>query len=220
MRRPSSCTPASPATSPAAIFVAGISAWYMLQAPAHGAGPPLVPHGGAVRRAVHRRRDHPGRRAGLRRRPGAADQAGRDGRPVEDRERRRCRSTWWPSRRRRQQTNYGQLQVPYALSLLVTHSLDGTVPGVDTAGAAGGASASATASRPWRRCRRSPANPDDADALAPVPMRTRRISATASWCSATPTDVDHGHRRPDRHRRARHHSAGGADLLVVPGRWW
>lgn len=29
------------------------------------------------------------------------------------------------------QTNYGQLQVPYALSLLVTHSFDGTVPGLD-----------------------------------------------------------------------------------------
>jgi cytochrome d ubiquinol oxidase subunit I len=29
------------------------------------------------------------------------------------------------------QVNHGQLQVPYALSLLVTHSLDGTVPGVD-----------------------------------------------------------------------------------------
>ncbi|MFC5527175.1 cytochrome ubiquinol oxidase subunit I [Rhodanobacter ginsengisoli] len=29
------------------------------------------------------------------------------------------------------QMNHGQLQVPYALSLLVTHSLDGTVPGVD-----------------------------------------------------------------------------------------
>lgn len=30
------------------------------------------------------------------------------------------------------QVNHGQVQVPYALSLLVTHSLDGTVPGVDT----------------------------------------------------------------------------------------
>jgi cytochrome d ubiquinol oxidase subunit I len=30
------------------------------------------------------------------------------------------------------QTNYGQIQVPYALSLLVTHSLTGTVPGIDT----------------------------------------------------------------------------------------
>lgn len=29
-----------------------------------------------------------------------------------------------------EQTNYGQVQVPAALSLLVTHSLDGTVPGV------------------------------------------------------------------------------------------
>ena len=29
------------------------------------------------------------------------------------------------------QTNYGQIQVPYALSLLVTHSLTGSVPGVD-----------------------------------------------------------------------------------------
>jgi len=29
------------------------------------------------------------------------------------------------------QTNYGAVQVPYALSLLVTHSLDGTVPGVE-----------------------------------------------------------------------------------------
>jgi cytochrome d ubiquinol oxidase subunit I len=29
------------------------------------------------------------------------------------------------------QTNYGQVQVPYALSLLVTHSLTGTVPGID-----------------------------------------------------------------------------------------
>ncbi len=29
------------------------------------------------------------------------------------------------------QVNRGQLQVPYALSLLVTHSMDGTVPGVD-----------------------------------------------------------------------------------------
>ena len=29
------------------------------------------------------------------------------------------------------QSNRGQVQVPYALSLLVTHSLDGTVPGVD-----------------------------------------------------------------------------------------
>ncbi|MGA8277379.1 MAG: cytochrome ubiquinol oxidase subunit I [Rhodanobacteraceae bacterium] len=31
-----------------------------------------------------------------------------------------------------QQTNHGQVQVPYALSLLVTHSLNGTVSGVDT----------------------------------------------------------------------------------------
>ena len=30
------------------------------------------------------------------------------------------------------QANRGQVQVPYALSLLVTHSLDGTVPGFDT----------------------------------------------------------------------------------------
>ncbi|MDA3913621.1 cytochrome ubiquinol oxidase subunit I [Oleiagrimonas sp.] len=30
-----------------------------------------------------------------------------------------------------EQTNHGTLQVPYALSLLVTHSLDGSVPGVD-----------------------------------------------------------------------------------------
>jgi cytochrome d ubiquinol oxidase subunit I len=29
------------------------------------------------------------------------------------------------------QTNHGQIQVPYALSLLVTHSLTGTVPGID-----------------------------------------------------------------------------------------
>jgi cytochrome d ubiquinol oxidase subunit I len=29
------------------------------------------------------------------------------------------------------QTNYGQVQVPYVLSILVTHSLTGTVPGVD-----------------------------------------------------------------------------------------
>lgn len=29
------------------------------------------------------------------------------------------------------QTNYGQVEVPYALSLLVTHSLDGTVPAFD-----------------------------------------------------------------------------------------
>lgn len=29
------------------------------------------------------------------------------------------------------QTNYGEVQIPYALSLLVTHSLDGTVPGFD-----------------------------------------------------------------------------------------
>ncbi|MGA9335584.1 MAG: cytochrome ubiquinol oxidase subunit I [Rudaea sp.] len=32
----------------------------------------------------------------------------------------------------REQVNHGQIQVPGALSLLVTHSLDGTVPGVDT----------------------------------------------------------------------------------------
>jgi cytochrome d ubiquinol oxidase subunit I len=31
----------------------------------------------------------------------------------------------------KEQTNHGQVQVPYALSLLVTHSLDGTVPGID-----------------------------------------------------------------------------------------
>lgn len=31
----------------------------------------------------------------------------------------------------KEQVNHGQVQVPYALSLLVTHSLDGTVPGVD-----------------------------------------------------------------------------------------
>jgi len=30
-----------------------------------------------------------------------------------------------------EQTNYGEVQVPYALSLLVTHSLDGSVPGID-----------------------------------------------------------------------------------------
>jgi len=30
-----------------------------------------------------------------------------------------------------EQANHGEVQVPYALSLLVTHSLDGTVPGVD-----------------------------------------------------------------------------------------
>ncbi|GAB3034150.1 cytochrome ubiquinol oxidase subunit I [Oleiagrimonas citrea] len=29
------------------------------------------------------------------------------------------------------QTNHGELQIPYALSLLVTHSVDGSVPGVD-----------------------------------------------------------------------------------------
>jgi cytochrome bd ubiquinol oxidase subunit I len=29
------------------------------------------------------------------------------------------------------QTNYGEIQIPYALSLLVTHSLSGSVPGVD-----------------------------------------------------------------------------------------
>ncbi|MEO8779019.1 MAG: cytochrome ubiquinol oxidase subunit I, partial [Rhodanobacter sp.] len=32
----------------------------------------------------------------------------------------------------KEQVNHCQLQVPYALSLLVTHSLDGTVPGFDT----------------------------------------------------------------------------------------
>ena len=31
----------------------------------------------------------------------------------------------------KEQKNYGDIQLPYALSLLVTHSLDGTVPGVD-----------------------------------------------------------------------------------------
>ena len=31
----------------------------------------------------------------------------------------------------KEQKNYGQVQLPYALSLLVTHSLDGTVPGAD-----------------------------------------------------------------------------------------
>ena len=31
----------------------------------------------------------------------------------------------------KEQVNHGAVQVPYALSLLVTHSLDGTVPGVD-----------------------------------------------------------------------------------------
>ncbi|MET0504435.1 MAG: cytochrome ubiquinol oxidase subunit I [Luteibacter sp.] len=35
----------------------------------------------------------------------------------------------FPSQKDR--TNYGEVQVPYALSLLVTHSLTGTVPGID-----------------------------------------------------------------------------------------
>ncbi len=154
-------------------------------------------------------------------------------REPEDEDRRRSRRCGRPSPRPAAFTAFGipdqetrethyAIQIPWVMGLIATRSLDHRDPRHRRTGRTGPRRASATASSPTTRCRRSaPPAASRCPEAARDDLRGAMATTWATRCCSSATSTIRGSATPSRSPKAalRHRAGGAAAVLVASASW-